>query len=95
MYINIITLQPLVALIAGLLILMMPRLLNIIVAIYLIVIGPRGCCRTCNGSCTVSRAANQGAGALIGDRPRGETVFDGAWKYPEGHSLIATSFRPA
>ena len=42
MYINIITLQPLVALIAGILILIMPRLLNIIVAIYLIVIGVVG-----------------------------------------------------
>lgn len=34
--------QPLVTLIAGLLILMMPRLLNYIVAIYLIVIGLLG-----------------------------------------------------
>jgi hypothetical protein len=34
--------QPLVALIAGILILIMPRLLNIIVAIYLIVIGLSG-----------------------------------------------------
>lgn len=32
-------LQPLIALIAGILILMVPRLLNYIVAIYLIVIG--------------------------------------------------------
>jgi Protein of unknown function (DUF3096) len=32
-------LQPIVALIAGVLILLMPRLLNFIVAIYLIVIG--------------------------------------------------------
>ena len=32
-------LQPIVALIAGILILVMPRLLNFIVAIYLIVIG--------------------------------------------------------
>lgn len=31
--------QPIVALIAGILILMMPRLLNFIVAIYLIIIG--------------------------------------------------------
>ena len=31
--------QPIVALIAGILILIMPRLLNLIVAIYLIVIG--------------------------------------------------------
>ena len=31
--------QPIVALIAGILILVMPRLLNIIVAIYLIVVG--------------------------------------------------------
>lgn len=34
-----VSLQPLVALIAGILILIMPRLLNYIVAIYLIVIG--------------------------------------------------------
>lgn len=34
-----ISLQPLIALIAGVLILIMPRLLNYIVAIYLIVIG--------------------------------------------------------
>jgi len=35
-------LQPVVALIAGVLILLMPRLLNFIVAIYLIVIGLLG-----------------------------------------------------
>lgn len=34
--------QPLVALIAGVLILVMPRLLNYVVAIYLIVIGVAG-----------------------------------------------------
>jgi hypothetical protein len=34
--------QPLVALIAGILILIMPRLLNYIVAIYLIVVGLMG-----------------------------------------------------
>jgi hypothetical protein len=37
-----IALQPLVALIAGILILMIPRLLNYIVALYLIVIGILG-----------------------------------------------------
>jgi len=37
-----IAVQPLVALIAGILILMIPRLLNYIVAIYLIVIGILG-----------------------------------------------------
>lgn len=42
MYINIITLQPIVALIAGILILLIPRLLNVIVAIYLIVVGIAG-----------------------------------------------------
>jgi hypothetical protein len=36
------TLAPLIALIAGILILMVPRLLNYIVAIYLIVIGILG-----------------------------------------------------
>lgn len=36
------TLSPLVALIAGILILVMPRLLNYIVALYLIVIGLLG-----------------------------------------------------
>jgi hypothetical protein len=35
-------LQPIVALIAGVLILVMPRLLNFIVAIYLIIIGVAG-----------------------------------------------------
>jgi len=40
--IDIVTLQPLIALIAGVLILIMPRLLNYIVAIYLIIIGLAG-----------------------------------------------------
>lgn len=39
---NIIVLQPVVALIAGILILIIPRLLNYIVAIYLIAIGVLG-----------------------------------------------------
>ena len=39
MEINIVSLSPLIALIAGVLILIMPRLLNYIVAFYLIVIG--------------------------------------------------------
>jgi hypothetical protein len=39
MTLNMIILQPAVALIAGLLILAIPRLLNVIVAVYLIVIG--------------------------------------------------------
>jgi len=39
---EIITVQPLVALIAGVLILLMPRLLNYIVAFYLIVVGLTG-----------------------------------------------------
>ncbi len=42
MTISLVTLQPLVALIAGILILLMPRLLNFIVAIYLIVVGVSG-----------------------------------------------------
>jgi hypothetical protein len=42
MTVNIVALQPLVALIAGILILVMPRLLNFIVAIYLILIGITG-----------------------------------------------------
>ncbi|MET4698574.1 hypothetical protein ABIE65_001596 [Constrictibacter sp. MBR-5] len=37
-----VAIQPLVALVAGILILVMPRLLNYIVAIYLIVIGIMG-----------------------------------------------------
>jgi Protein of unknown function (DUF3096) len=37
--VEVVVLQPLVALIAGILILIMPRLLNYIVAIYLILIG--------------------------------------------------------
>jgi hypothetical protein len=39
---NMIIVQPLVALIAGILILLVPRLLNYIVAIYLIVVGLAG-----------------------------------------------------
>jgi hypothetical protein len=39
---NFLLLQPLVALIAGILILAIPRLLNVIVAIYLILIGIAG-----------------------------------------------------
>jgi len=42
MTVNIVLLQPFVALIAGILILLIPRLLNYIVAIYLIIIGVTG-----------------------------------------------------
>ena len=42
MTVSLITLQPIVALIAGILILIIPRLLNFIVAAYLIVIGLSG-----------------------------------------------------
>ena len=42
---NIVVLQPVVALIAGILILIVPRLLNYIVAIYLIVVGILGLLR--------------------------------------------------
>ena len=42
MTVNIVLLQPLIALIAGILILIVPRLLNFIVAIYLILIGITG-----------------------------------------------------
>ena len=45
MTVNIVTLQPIVALIAGILILLVPRLLNYIVAVYLIVIGILGLVR--------------------------------------------------
>ena len=40
--INIVTIQPIVALVAGILILVMPRILNFVVAIYLIFIGVVG-----------------------------------------------------
>jgi hypothetical protein len=42
MTISVLTIQPLIALIAGALILLVPRLLNYIVAIYLIVVGVLG-----------------------------------------------------
>jgi putative Mn2+ efflux pump MntP len=42
MNIHAVIISPLAALIAGILILLMPRLLNLIVAIYLIVIGVTG-----------------------------------------------------
>jgi hypothetical protein len=45
MTISLVSLQPLVALIAGILILIMPRLLNYIVAIYLIIVGITGVIR--------------------------------------------------
>jgi hypothetical protein len=45
MTVSIANLQPLVALAAGILILLMPRLLNYIIAIYLIVIGVSGLLR--------------------------------------------------
>ncbi len=40
--INLVLLPPLVALIGGILILLMPRLLNYIVAVYLIIVGAAG-----------------------------------------------------
>jgi threonine/homoserine efflux transporter RhtA len=42
MTLNIMLIQPIVALIAGILILLRPRLLNYVVAIYLIVVGVTG-----------------------------------------------------
>ncbi len=42
MTVDIVTLQPLIALVAGVLILVIPRLLSFIVAIYLIIIGLTG-----------------------------------------------------
>ncbi|MBV2185785.1 MAG: DUF3096 domain-containing protein [Rhizobium sp.] len=39
---NAIAIQPLIALIAGILILIMPRLLNYVIAIYLIIVGVSG-----------------------------------------------------
>ncbi len=39
MQIDIVTIQPIAALIAGILILLVPRILNYVVAVYLIVIG--------------------------------------------------------
>jgi Protein of unknown function (DUF3096) len=42
MTISVLTIQPLIALIAGVLILLVPRLLNYIVAIYLIIFGVLG-----------------------------------------------------
>lgn len=45
MTVNFIQLQPIIALVAGILILVMPRLLNFIVAIYLIIIGITGLLR--------------------------------------------------
>ena len=42
MHVDIITIQPLVALLFGILILILPRLLNYLIAIYLIFIGLSG-----------------------------------------------------
>jgi hypothetical protein len=48
MNVDIITIQPIVALIAGILILIVPRLLNYVVAFYLILIGILGLVGTMN-----------------------------------------------
>ena len=45
MTVNLIQLQPIIALIAGILILIVPRLLNFIVSIYLIIVGITGLLR--------------------------------------------------
>jgi hypothetical protein len=42
MHIDIVTVQPLIALIFGILILLLPRILNYLVAIYLILVGAVG-----------------------------------------------------
>lgn len=42
MTVNILVLQPVIALIAGILILLIPRILNYVVAIYLIIVGIMG-----------------------------------------------------
>ena len=42
MHLTVAHIQPIVALVAGVLILVMPRLLNFIVAIYLIIVGITG-----------------------------------------------------
>jgi hypothetical protein len=42
MTVDVVTLQPFVALVAGILILVVPRILNFIVALYLIIIGVSG-----------------------------------------------------
>lgn len=39
MTLNVVLIQPLIALIAGILILLIPRILNYVVALYLIIIG--------------------------------------------------------
>lgn len=49
MSLDIQVVSPLVALVAGVLILLMPRLLNYVVAIYLIVIGIMGLTQHLNG----------------------------------------------
>jgi hypothetical protein len=40
--VNVVVLQPVIALVAGILILLIPRLLNVIVAVYLIIVGISG-----------------------------------------------------
>jgi len=50
MAINYILLQPVLALVAGLLVLIVPRILNYVVAIYLIVIGLAGILGHINGT---------------------------------------------
>jgi hypothetical protein len=42
MHVDIVTLQPVIALVIGILILLLPRILNYLVAVYLILIGLMG-----------------------------------------------------
>lgn len=42
MHVDVVTIQPLIALVFGILILLLPRILNYLVAIYLILVGVTG-----------------------------------------------------
>ena len=66
MTITISSLQPVIALAAGVLILIVPRLLNFIVAIYLILIGLIGLGMVAVSSWCFLAAFGRGAGELIG-----------------------------
>ena len=59
--ISLVVLQPLVALIAGILILLIPRLLQAIVGIYLIIVGVLGLWPQCR-SCCIEQSRGTDAG---------------------------------
>jgi hypothetical protein len=75
MTITVAQITPLVALIAGILILLVPRLLNYIVAIYLIIVGITGFAQAGSRSDLLKGASSNPIEAVLPLRPRAERSF--------------------